>query len=207
MEYRLQTLSWQAPKLKRLPVRLDVPRISPLTDTEMNDEQAALLAPYRNERGLLNIYRTLARQPRAAKGFLGWGRYVLRESDFDSRLRELAILRIGWLCKSGYEWTQHSRLARQLGFSDEEIERIKSGPSAAEWLPLETLVLRAADELHAFHHIADETWQALTCMLSEKHLMDLVFTIGHYTQVCMILNTFGVQVETHSGLDSQLRVK
>src|SRR5687767_11815068 len=97
-------------------VRLDAPRIPPLDDAELDAEQAGLLGPYRNERGLLNIYRTLARQPRAAKAFLGWGRYVLRESDFDARLRELAILRTGWLCKSGYEWTQHSRLARQLGF-------------------------------------------------------------------------------------------
>jgi alkylhydroperoxidase family enzyme len=186
---------------------LDTPRISPLNDAELDDEQAALLQPYRNERGLLNIYRTLARQPRAARAFLGWGRYVLRESDFDARLRELAILRTGWLCKSGYEWTQHSRLARQLGFCNSDIERIKRGPDAAEWSALESLVLKAADELHAGHHVSTQTWNALAQRLSEKHLMDLVFTIGHYTQVCMILNSFGIQVETAGTLDTELRHK
>ena len=187
-------------------MRLDAPRIPPLLDAELDPQQAALLEPYRTERGLLNIYRTLARQPRAAKAFLGWGRYVLRESDFDARLRELAILRTGWLCKSGYEWTQHSRLARTLGFSENEIERIKRGPDAADWSPLESLVLKATDELHATHHVSDETWQALTQRLSEKHLMDLVFTVGHYTQVCMILNSFGIQVEAPGLLDSELHV-
>lgn len=187
-------------------MRLNTPRIKPLQDDEMDGDQSALLQPYRNERGLLNIYRTLGRQPRAARAFLGWGKYVLRESDFDARLRELAILRIGWLCKSGYEWTQHSRLARQLGCTDDEIERIKTGADAAGWSPIEILVLRAADELHAAHHITDQTWQALKGTLSEKHLMDLVFTIGHYTQVCMILNSFGIQVEDPLLLDTSLRV-
>lgn len=188
-------------------MRLAKPRIPPLADTELNEEQAALLQPYRNDRGLLNIYRTLAREPGAARGFLGWGRYVLRESDFDARLRELAILRTGWLCRSGYEWTQHSGLARQLGFTASELERTKVGPEADGWSELEALVLRASDELHSAHHVSDATWQALRERLNDKHLMDLVFTVGHYTQVCMILNSFGVQVEDHQVLDESLRAQ
>jgi 4-carboxymuconolactone decarboxylase len=186
-------------------MRLKSPRIAPLQDGELSQDQAQLLAPYRNERGILNIYRTMARQPAAARGFLGWGRYVLRESDFDSRLRELMILRVGWLCRSGYEWTQHSRLARGLGMSDAEIERIKEGAAASGWTKIDALVLKAADELHAGQFVSDATWRALQEHLSEKHLMDLVFTAGHYTQVCMILNTFGIQVEPGQPLDESLR--
>jgi 4-carboxymuconolactone decarboxylase len=186
-------------------MRLKSPRIEPLADHELSEEQAKLLAPYRNERGVLNIYRTMARQPNAARGFLGWGRYVLRESDFDSRLRELAILRVGWLCRSGYEWTQHSRLARGLGISDAEIERIKDGAAADGWTSTEKLILLAVDDLHTHQHVSDATWKGLKSALSEKHLMDLVFTVGHYTQVCMILNSFGVQVEQGQVLDPDLR--
>lgn len=188
-------------------MRVTAPRIPPLEDSELSSEQSELLRPYRNDRGLLNIYRTLARQPRAAKAFLTWGRYVLRESDFDARLRELAILRTGWLCKSGYEWTQHSRLAQQLGFSSTEIERIKIGADAHEWSPIEVLVLRATDELHATQHISELTWQTLRLQLSEPHVMDLVFTVGHYTQVCMILNSFGIQVEEGQTVDASLRAR
>jgi 4-carboxymuconolactone decarboxylase len=186
-------------------VRLRTPRIAPLADSEASEEQVQLLAPYRNERGVLNVYRTMAREPQAARGFLGWGRYVLRESDFDAKLRELAILRIGWLCKSGYEWTQHSRLARGLGMSEETIARIKLGASADGWSEVEHLVLTAADELHAGQFISEPTWSALKPLLSEKHRMDLVFTVGHYTQVCMILNTFGVQVEPDQTMDPSLK--
>lgn len=187
-------------------MRTKAARIAPVDDATMSEEQKTLLASYRNERGVLNVYRTMAREPKAARGFLGWGRYVLRESDFDARLRELAILRIGWLCRSGYEWTQHSRLARGLGMSDAEIERIKQGAAAPGWNDAEQLVLSAADELHTGQHISDATWTQLKRVLSEKHMMDLVFTVGHYTQVCMILNSFGVQVEPDQKLDETLRV-
>jgi hypothetical protein len=37
------------------------------------------------------------------------------------RLRVLAILRTGWLCRAEYEWGQHALLARKVGISDEEI--------------------------------------------------------------------------------------
>jgi 4-carboxymuconolactone decarboxylase len=185
-------------------MRLNSPRIAPLSDSEADEEQEALLARYRNERGVLNIYRTMARSPRAAQGFLGWGGYVLRQSDFDAKLRELVILRIGWLCKSGYEWTQHSRLARGLGMSDEVIARIKQGPDTEGWSKAERLVLQAADELHTRHFVSEPTWAGLAAEFSEKHLMDLVFVVGHYTQVCMILNSFGIQVEPGQEVDAEL---
>jgi 4-carboxymuconolactone decarboxylase len=186
-------------------MRLGAPRIAPLADEELSEDQRTLLAPYDSGNGVLNIYRTLARNPEAARGFLGWGRYVLRQSSFDARLRELVILRIGWLCRSGYEWTQHARLARGLGLTDAEIERIKLGPEGAGWAPDERLVLQAADELHRDRFVSEPTWRALAERLSETHLMDLTYVAAHYTQVCMILNTFGIQVEAHQAMDESLR--
>jgi hypothetical protein len=35
--------------------------------------------------------------------------------------------------------------------------------------------------------------------------MDLVFTVGQYTQVSMILNSFGVQLDEGQSLDPDLR--
>lgn len=186
-------------------MRLSAPRIPPLKDEEFTAEQAALLKPYDGENGILNIYRTLARNPQAAQGFLGWGRYVLRQSPFDARLRELIILRVGWLCRSGYEWTQHSRLALRSGMTQEEIERIKRGPSDPGWGPVEALLLTATDELHFDKFISDSTWRALASRFSEPQLMDVVYIVAHYTQVSMILNTFGIQVEGHQAMDESLR--
>jgi hypothetical protein len=40
---------------------------------------------------------------------------------------------------------------------------------------------------------------------SEKQCMDVVFTAGQYTQVSMMLNTFGVQLDPGQKLDPDLR--
>lgn len=186
-------------------MRLAEPRITTLEKSEWTDEQAALLAPYETPVGVLNIYRTLGRKPKAARAFLTWGRYVLRESSLGDRLKEMVILRIGWLCKSGYEFAQHSRLAARAGMTAEEIERIKAGPDADGWINEERAILKAAGELHATHFISDDTWRSLGAFLSDEQRMDLVYIIGHYTQVCMILNTFGIQLEGNQPLDPSLR--
>ena len=44
---------------------------------------------------------------------------------FFPREREIVILRIGFLCRSGDQWTQHTRIGRQSGLTENEIEAIK----------------------------------------------------------------------------------
>jgi len=43
--------------------------------------------------------------------------------------------------------------------------------------------------------VSDATWGALARHYEKKQLMDVVFTVGQYTAVCMALNSFGVQLE------------
>src|SRR2546423_384346 len=96
-------------------MRLTKPRYAPLSDAELTPEQAEALEPMRPG-PVLNIFRTLARAPKALSRFNAWGGYVLsRRNDLPPREREIVILRTGWLCKSGYEWTQHKRIGLQAG--------------------------------------------------------------------------------------------
>ena len=57
------------------------------------------------------------------------------------------------------------------------------------------MLLRAADELHRDSRIGDATWSALSAHYETQQLMDLVFTVGQYTLVSMVLNSFGVQLD------------
>lgn len=50
----------------------------------------------------------------------------------------------------------------------------------------------------------DRNWSALD-FLTDRQKMDLVFTIGQYTQVSMFLNSFGVQVDEGQTLDPALK--
>jgi|SRR5580658_6289330 4-carboxymuconolactone decarboxylase len=188
------------------PMRLTAPRIAPLQDSELTDEQREALAPMSaGGRAPLNIFRTLARAPKALTRFNEWGSYVLsRRNSLPAREREIVILRVGFLCKSGYEFTQHTRIGLNEGLTEDEIKKIKAGADAG-WSAPDAALIRAADELVKDHFVTDSTWAELSRHFDEKQRMDVVFTAGQYTQVSMFLNTFGVQLDQGQVLDPDLR--
>jgi alkylhydroperoxidase family enzyme len=188
-------------------MRLSKPRIAPVQDADFTDEQRQMVQGQLEQRPgpLLNIRRTLLNAPTASQTFLAWAGYVLSEANsLPVRQREIVILRVGFLCKSGYEFAQHSGLALRVGLTAEEIGRVKTGAEAG-WPPAEAALIRAADELVGDHFISDATWAQLRAHFDEKQCMDVVFTAGQYTQVSMILNSFGVQLEPGLTLDPDLR--
>jgi 4-carboxymuconolactone decarboxylase len=187
-------------------MRLSAPRIAPLDDAELTEDQRAALAPMStNGRPPLNIFRTLARAPKALTRFNEWGGYLLsRRNSLPAREREIVILRVGFLCKSGYEFTQHTRIGLNEGLTSDEITNIKAGAGAG-WSPADAALIRMADELVGNHFVSDATWAALKAHFDEKQCMDAVFTAGQYTQVSMFLNTFGVQLDEGQTLDPDLR--
>jgi len=172
-------------------MRLETPRVAPLPVAEIDAEIRERLG----SGPVLNIFRTLANHPKLMKRWLVFGNHVLGRSTLAPRERELVILRIGWLCRSGYEWGQHVRIALGSGLSQGEIDRIPQGASDAGWSDLDGALLRATDELHADAFISNATWAALSTHLDTQQLMDLIFTVGQYNLVSMALNSLGVQPE------------
>jgi alkylhydroperoxidase family enzyme len=162
--------------------------LAPLPVDEWDDELRGLLGP-----NPINIFGTLAYHPKLAKRWLVFGTHVLAKNTLPARDRELVILRIGWNCRSPYEWGQHVAIGRATGISDAEIERITQGHEAPGWSSFEATLLRAADELFADQSLSDDTWAVLSAVYTEQQLLDLVFTIGQYMLVSMVLNTFRVE--------------
>ena len=116
-----------------------------------------------------------------------------------ARERELLILRTGYNCRSDYEWGQHARLCEGLGIDREEIRRVAEGPDADGWSPADTLLLRAADELHERAKISDHTWAELARSYDEKGLIEIAMLVGHYHLVAYALNS--LEVELDEGLE------
>jgi hypothetical protein len=95
------------------------------------------------------------------------------------------------------------RIGLDCGLTEAEIARIKTGPDAAEWCDSDRALLVATDELTADAFVSDAAWRALATY-SEKQRMDLVMTVAQYTQVSMMLNSFGVQLDDDLTLDPDL---
>lgn len=177
-------------------MRLTKPRISPIAESDFSQEVKDALGKITLGGGrVLNIFKTLAHHPKLMKRWLVFGNHILGNNSLPPREREMAILRIGWLCRAEYEWGQHVVISRQIGMSDDEIQRVAAGPEADGWEPFEAALLRAVDELKDDSMITDSTWQVLSEHYGKEQLMDLVFTVGQYNLVSMALNTFGVQLD------------
>ena len=175
-------------------MRRSVPRIPPITDDQMSDEQRKLLTPLIEQGWVDNVFRTMVQHPKLYKRWIVFANHVLFKSTLPAREREIAILRVGWLCQAEYEWAQHVEIGKRAGITDEEIAKIIKGPDA-DWSPADNALLLAVDELHQNKDISDGTWTKLSDHFSDKQIMDLVFAVGQYTLVSMALNTFGVQLD------------
>ena len=172
--------------------RLTTPRLAPISAMHRTEAQRDMLA----NRGDLNIYKTLAWHPDLYNRWSPLGQFILNGSSIQPRHREMAMLRMGWLCQADYEWSQHARIAKQgAGLKDADIHAIAEGPGAKNWSTLDAAVLTMVDELRYQAMISDKTWAALRSGYSDQQIMELLFTAGQYQLVSMALNTFGVQDE------------
>ena len=176
-------------------MRLTEPRIPALAESEWDEKAQQILKPFVERGRVLNIFRTIANHPDLGRRWMVFANHVLGKSTLPVRERELVILRIGYLCRSGYEWGQHVLISREAGMTDEEIRSARTGPDTPGLSELDRLLFQATDELHGDAHISDETWRALEKHLNRQQMMDLVFTVGQYNLVSMALNSFGVQAD------------
>ncbi|GGD99543.1 carboxymuconolactone decarboxylase [Polymorphobacter glacialis] len=183
-----------------MPHRIDSPRIAPLEPSEWAPKlHEQLLGNRPAEMGgaaapVFNIFKTLANHPRLAGQFGRWGNQILFRSSLSARDRELAILRVGWLCRATYEWHHHVAIARDhAGMSEADIELARVGPTDGG--SADDVLLRAVDELVGDHFVSAATWALLAERYQQVQLIDLVFVVGQYVMVSMALNSFGVQLE------------
>ena len=177
------------------PGRLGAARLAPIPAVERTDTERELLDPNGTGQPAINLFATLVRFPTLYRARAVQSAYIRGGSTLSGRVREMLILRIGWLCGAEYEWAQHAPIARQEGLTDDEIREVAVGPDASGWSPLDAALLRAADELHRDDIVSDTTWATLAESYGERELIDIVITVAGYRMVSMVLNSIGVQRE------------
>jgi len=137
---------------------------------------------------------TLLRHPDLYQRITDLAVQLLGRGVLSPRDRELAVLRVGWLCQAPYEWGEHVRLAKQAGVTSEEIERVTQGASAPGWTDHEAALLRAVEELHDNAMMSDATWRALSGNLDDRQLIELPVLIGQFTLVAYLQNTLRLRL-------------
>src|SRR3982751_1930017 len=139
-----------------------VPMVSLERDAELGE---AMGMPGR--RTASEGFRTVANNPGVARVAFGQLMQLLENNKFDIRLRELMIMRIGWVTGSAYEWTQHWRVATTAGIPPDDILAVRDWRNSERLTPADRAILAATDECLAGKSISDAAWAEVV-----KHVTD-----------------------------------
>jgi alkylhydroperoxidase family enzyme len=145
----------------------------------------------------INLFQALVNSPNAARAFSGLGQFIRFGSKLDPRLRELAILQVGWLARSPYEWSHHVKIGHDFGVTDDDI-RALIDDTAGKPATLDALtktVLLAAREMTTDGAMSHSSFATLQAGLGNEQVVDLTVTIAFYNAVVRVLATLQIDVE------------
>ena len=145
----------------------------------------------------INLHRQLVHSPGMARAFSGLGQYIRHGSPLDPRLRELAILQVGWLARSPYEWSHHVKIGFDFGVTEADIHALIADTAGQDTAlgSAERAVLRAARHLTTEGTLSDADFAALREGMDETSLVDLLVTIAFYNAVVRVLAALRIDVE------------
>ena len=160
-------------------------------------EHRALFDRLEVERGtpVENIFRAIANVPELCEATLTMAMALRKSILLDRRLRELAVLTVGLVTNSEYEFDHHWNSAVKAGVRHEQLEALAHFETATVFTDEERAVIRYAKEATVNGEIADGTWQALCDFLDLQQQMELVLTVAWYNCVVRILLPLKIERE------------
>jgi 4-carboxymuconolactone decarboxylase len=178
-------------------------RFAPLTWSEMSEAQKTMMrhvldGPRTAANGPFNV---MLRSPVMGDHAQELGAQVRFSSSLPPPLREMAILMTARHWTVHYEWNAHKAAALNEGLNPAIIAAIAAGETPRSMQPNEAALHRFCAELLATKHVGDETFAAAKAAFGEQGITEIMFTLGYYSLVAMMLNVdehplpAGVQVE------------
>jgi 4-carboxymuconolactone decarboxylase len=143
----------------------------------------------------LNIFTTLARNPKLMRKVNSLGGYLLWKSPLPPRQREIVILRTAWRSGSEYEFGQHRVIGAQSGLTLANVDALAASDPGPGWSAEEQALIALTDELCTTCSVSDATWAAVMAGRDDGQRMELLFLVGFYRMLAGFLNSSDVALE------------
>ena len=172
-------------------------RLPPLVESEPNLAQQKLLASMRSTpRGgkvsLDGPFGCYMFAPEIGEPIQQLAAYCRFKTSLPKRLSEFAILTIGRLWKSQYEFFVHAREGEAAGIKPETIRDLKSGRVPQKAPRDERALYDFIVELHQKRRVSNRNYARVQKLLGDGGMVELLAIMGSYTLTCTVLNTFRV---------------
>lgn len=175
-------------------------RISPMKVEDFDAEAITTVTNVRKVMGIKDtddipgFFRISLKHPGLFRIQMESGIQLVGHGALPRREAELAILRVGWLCRAPFEWGSHVGIGKRFGLTDEEIERLTIGSSAPGWNEHDGAIVKAVEELIADYYISDETWAILARSWDEPQLLEFPYLVGAYVTTAMQQNAIRLRL-------------
>jgi 4-carboxymuconolactone decarboxylase len=116
------------------------------------------------------------------------GAQVRFNSNLAAPLREMAILMAARHWTAQYEWYAHKSAALQAGLNPAIVSAIAQGQRPATMQANEAALHQFCSELLETKRVSDDTFAATKAAFGEQGVADIIFTLGYYSMVSMLLN-------------------
>ena len=181
----------------RKPARPLPYRLQEVTEETLNPAQRALLESLRASprgksvslSGPFGVYMHAPEVGEVAQQFASFCRYKTR---LPKRLSEFAILAIGGIWKSQYEFFVHAREGEAAGIKPETIRALKAGRTPQKAPRDERALYDFIAELHKKRRVSNRNYARVQKLLGDGGMVELLAIMGSYTLTCTVLNTFRV---------------
>ena len=174
-------------------------RISYIEEKD-HPELAELIGKVRaGRRGtLINVYKLLLHSPPIAASWLDMIGTARFKSSLDGRLREIVIIRVGYLNRTDYVVRQHvPELAVPEGLSKAESDTLADWETSRFFSARERAALAYADSMTRDIAVPDAVFDALRPHFSERQIVDLTVLIGIYNMHTRVFTALGIDPEPH----------
>ena len=111
---------------------------------------------------------------------------LLENNTFDTRLRQMMIMRIGWVTGSAYEWTQHWRVATTAN-PPEDILAVRDWRNSDRLTPADKAILAATDECLGGKSISDAVWAEVTERVTDPgQQVEFIIAMGNWMSFSLL---------------------
>ena len=165
-------------------------RFPPIALERMSAEQKAAANTLINgpRGGIRGPFNALLRNPVLADRVRQLGDSIRFENSLPAALREFTILITARFWSAKYEWHAHSKLAVELGITQETVDSIGLGEKPKNLTPDESLIYEFCSEILYKKDISDSTYAKTLARFGELTVLDILATTSYFGFVSVILN-------------------
>jgi len=155
-------------------------RISKVERSQITPEMGALFDKIYAQRGNVpNMFRTMAHRPEIFATMMAHFSAVLNTGTVSTKLKELIIVRTSQLNVTPYCLASHTVLARNLGWTDDQLSNLAAWSTREDFTPAEKAAIRLAETVTLdAHGLSDEQFAELRSFYDDGEIVELLCSIG-----------------------------